>query len=303
MNCAIFQENLSDYLEGSAEKNLRPSLASHLIECPECRGLYEDVRFTMALCKDAKEMPIAPELSARIVRATTTGTILSCGIFDELISEYFDGYLSASDFQVFLAHFEQCDRCSRLLETIRMARELCREIRPVEAPADLAERILATTSKSTKMHPEEARALRRTGLRSIGRSVRIYGWQVLRTAFTAETVAAAILMVATLGFLLADYSDDHTLRGIYRQAEARFEQLKHRRLEVIAGGERLTSNFRQIELQLSSVLTLGTLFGEKVQKSKDRTDPAQTTKSSHAASPQRAVDPSKKDQPRRETTR
>ena len=292
MNCSTFQDLLSDYLEGSVGQRLRSSLASHLIECVGCRGLYEDIRVTMGLCKDIGQVAVPADLPDRILAATTAGEMMSCTVFDELISDYFDGYVSASDFQIFQSHFEQCPRCSRLLETIRMARELCREIRQVEVPADLTDRILASTSTLADERRAQCQIKRAGARRFSWTQVRVLGSRALRAIMAPENVAASILFLATLGFLLINFSDDHSLQGIYRQVELRLERLKNRSGEVAAEKERLASNFRQIQFQVSSAIDSGsTLFGHVDQPTKEEPTKPPTTEPAHAP----ASDPSRKE--------
>lgn len=269
MDCDTFQESASEYLEGRVSGQPRVALASHLMQCADCRELYEDVRATRALCRDLQD-PVTPtDLPDRILSVTTAGEMMSCNIFDELISDYFDGYVRASEFQVFQSHFERCPRCSRLLEAIRLARELCREIKNVDVPEDLPDRILATTSALT----EERRSESGSGWHFPRVPLRAYTSRVLDALSAPESIAASILLLATFGFLLVNFSDDHSLGGIYRRARFQLARAVGRNSDMAAEKAKLSLDLQQIQFQISSAISSGTSFFGRIEKRSRETSP------------------------------
>ncbi len=66
-----FANLLSDYLDGLLAPEVALDGKAHLASCPECRSMVEDVRFGLAVCRDAREIEPAPWLMGRILRATT----------------------------------------------------------------------------------------------------------------------------------------------------------------------------------------------------------------------------------------
>jgi predicted anti-sigma-YlaC factor YlaD len=187
MNCSTFQEILSDYLDGALDARGRAECASHRLICRECRELFNDVRETVQTLGGLSTLTAEPEgLEARILAATTTGEMLSCGSFDQLLERYFDGVMLAPDHQIFQAHFVQCSKCRRLLAGIEEAIALCREVKEleVEMPDSLPERIVSvTTGKSAA--------------RSAGR---LTGW--LGRFANPQWAAAALIFAASL-FLIS----------------------------------------------------------------------------------------------------
>src|SRR6185436_3553345 len=151
MNCSNFQDLLSDYLDGAVDSRTRAECAAHRLVCRDCRELYNDVRVTVQTLSSLACVVTEPEgLQTRILAATTTGEMLSCNEFDQLIERYFDGVMLAPDHQAFQSHFEHCTKCRRLLSGIEEAIELCREVKEtvVEMPSSLPDRIvMATTGK------------------------------------------------------------------------------------------------------------------------------------------------------------
>jgi hypothetical protein len=64
-------ENLaSDYLEGFLDPAGRAAVEAHLAECAPCRGLVEDVRRVLELCRSAEEAEPTPWLVSKILLAT-----------------------------------------------------------------------------------------------------------------------------------------------------------------------------------------------------------------------------------------
>jgi anti-sigma factor ChrR (cupin superfamily) len=149
MDCVKFQDSLSDYLESALDSRSRAECAAHRLVCGECRELFNDVRATVQALNSVAHRVIAePEgLQDRILSATTTGEMLSCGEFDRLLERYFDGVILAPTFQTFQTHFESCAKCRRLLNGIEEAIAMCHEVKEaeVEVPDSLYDRIVAAT--------------------------------------------------------------------------------------------------------------------------------------------------------------
>ncbi len=149
MNCSIFQDKISEYLDGELVAREKAEFAAHRLSCRDCREVFNDVRDTVQALnlyaqKDTAESLVA--LEARIVDATSAGEMLSCTEFDKMIERYFDGVILGPTFQSFQAHFEDCWKCRRLLRGIEDAKEMMREARDeIEMPSTLPRRIMAAT--------------------------------------------------------------------------------------------------------------------------------------------------------------
>lgn len=151
MDCSIFQDRITDYLDGELEPCAKAEFAAHRLRCRECRQLFSDVRETVGEMKvyaQRTEAPSLENLEERILDATSTGAMLSCDAFDRLLEKYFDGVILGPTFQTFQAHFEQCVKCRRLLRGIEEAIDLCHEAKEseVEIPETLSARILSATT-------------------------------------------------------------------------------------------------------------------------------------------------------------
>ena len=152
MNCSIFQDKISEYLDGELVARAKAEFAAHRLSCRACREVFNNVRDTVqALNGYAREdhadsIPALQALEARIVDATSAGEMLSCTEFDKMIERYFDGVILGPTFQSFQGHFADCWKCRRLLRGIEEAKEMMREAREEhEMPAGLSKRIMAAT--------------------------------------------------------------------------------------------------------------------------------------------------------------
>jgi predicted anti-sigma-YlaC factor YlaD len=152
MNCSIFQDRISDYLDGELVAREKAEFAAHRLSCRDCREVFNDVRDTVqtlnVFARDdyADSLPALEALEARIVDATSAGEMLSCGEFDKMIERYFDGVILGPTFQSFQAHFAGCWKCRRLLRGIEEAKEMMREAKEeMDLPANLPKRIMAAT--------------------------------------------------------------------------------------------------------------------------------------------------------------
>ncbi|MBL8204026.1 MAG: zf-HC2 domain-containing protein [Blastocatellia bacterium] len=149
MICSIFQDKISEYLDGALVAREKAEFAAHRLSCRECREVFNDVRDTVQALslyahEDSTDSLVA--LEARIMDATSAGEMLSCTEFDKMIERYFDGVILGPTFQNFQAHFEGCWKCRRLLRGIEEAKDMMREAREeIEMPADLSKRIMAAT--------------------------------------------------------------------------------------------------------------------------------------------------------------
>lgn len=216
MDCAKFQDQISDYLDGALEPRARAESAAHRLCCRTCREMYSDVRSTLVALNTlaANPMPAPVALEERILAATTAGVMLNCGEFDQLLERYFDGVILAPTFQTFQIHFEKCSKCRRLLGSIEDAIDLCREVgtTEVEVPPELHDRIVAATSGR---HPL---------LSAFTRLKRLPADLVLslRSLWTPQWAAAALISLSSFSLVILRFG---SVSGLASQAEAQAEKL------------------------------------------------------------------------------
>ena len=64
--CKEHFEKLSEYLDGTIEKDLCEEIENHLRRCPECRHCLESMKKTIRLCKEGSKESIPPDLHERL---------------------------------------------------------------------------------------------------------------------------------------------------------------------------------------------------------------------------------------------
>lgn len=249
MNCLEFENVLSDYLDETLSPSLRRQGAAHVIQCRSCHALLDQVRATVRLCRRAGPVEPVTDLAARILQATAAGEVMSCSVFDELILDYFDGFLTASDFHIFEAHFDTCSGCQRLMKGIQLARELCQTAKSVDVPEGLNERILRATVKAKRLarwQPPEG--LMQRLARGFSGSLP----KLLRPLLTPEFVTAVMLCLATVGLLLVDFSDDTSMSGIYRRARGQIAAVLSDDGSELHGAKRQLNSLIEMSIALFS---------------------------------------------------
>jgi predicted anti-sigma-YlaC factor YlaD len=150
MECAQFEELISEYLDCGLARAERRGFCEHLLACRTCHLLFNDVREALDGCHEWKESQMREidrfvDVERRIINATTAGEMLSCRTLDALISDYFDGLIESAYETIFNEHFAVCDGCRRLVEGVRESLE---EQESVEVPEELYGRIFAATSRA-----------------------------------------------------------------------------------------------------------------------------------------------------------
>jgi hypothetical protein len=216
MECQEFEHLVSDYLDGCAGPSVVEAFMVHYLACEPCRQLFDEVRMTVELCHRVEAAEPSPDLEHRILEATAGRGVMRCSTFDELLADYFDGFLPAEQYHLFESHFQGCPRCRRLLQSVEAARDLCCRLEPVAVPEGLTERIMNATTRADRHMPKILRTLvwLKRGFR-----------RTVEPLLIPELVTASILFLATLGFLLVDLSEDRSLKGIYRGATERAVQM------------------------------------------------------------------------------
>jgi hypothetical protein len=222
IDCLQFEELLSDYIERSLEPLMQSSMASHAISCPLCHGLLNDVKGGLEACRTiAVPVPSQARLEARIIAATAPETAMTCDEFEDLLTEYLDGFLPAHAFHRWERHAALCSGCEDLPAIVVRSIGACLTYKGEElaVPAGLHERILNAT-----LGTENAGEVTASLAARVGEWVR-----GLRFPMGIPQLApvAMMLLVAFLVFSQT-VSADGSLSGVYRQgvqlAEVTYQQ-------------------------------------------------------------------------------
>jgi anti-sigma factor RsiW len=148
INCSAFEEMLSDYLDKTLDGASNKAVAAHALSCPLCHSLLNDVKESLAVCREIAA-PAAPmtRLEARILSMTAPQTSMACEDFEGHLTDYLDGFLPAAAFHRWERHAALCTSCEDLPGMVVRSIAACYTYKMDElaVPAGLHERILNLT--------------------------------------------------------------------------------------------------------------------------------------------------------------
>jgi anti-sigma factor RsiW len=217
MLCTDFEDRLSDYFDGLLESDTHRAFAEHAMRCPVCNQTLSQVKNTLQACHTA-EVPAPPaELDARILLRTMPETAMTCGEFEESLTDYLDGFLPAQLFHRWERHAALCYRCTELPGEVVRSIGACYTYKSEEllVPAGLNARILQATLGT--IAPEEARAPFTSRLAS-----RLRLW--LDPIVSPQLATVATMLLVAVFVLTNTVSADGSISGMYRASLRLAEQ-------------------------------------------------------------------------------
>jgi predicted anti-sigma-YlaC factor YlaD len=69
ITCKNFLEDLSDYIDGGMERELRVSLEAHLAKCPNCWVVFDETRRTVEILQNVECHPLPQDVHNRLLTA------------------------------------------------------------------------------------------------------------------------------------------------------------------------------------------------------------------------------------------
>jgi hypothetical protein len=190
MLCVDFESLLTDYIEGVVGPETNKLMGEHAMRCPICHETLSAVRSTLEACRTATVPPPSREE------------------FEELLTEYLDGFLPAHMYHRWERHAALCDSCTELPGAVVRAIGACytyiSEEKPV--PAGLNERILQATLGTVT--PQEIKAPWRSRAAS-----RFRLW--LDPIMSPQLATVATMLLAAVLVLSSTVSADGSIGGVY----------------------------------------------------------------------------------------
>ena len=221
MLCAEFEDRLTDYLDGLLDSTTQIAFNGHALRCPVCHDLLSEVKNTLRSCRTATVPAPSATLDARILMSTAPESAMTCGEFEDYLTDYLDGFLPATLYHRWERHAALCANCTNLpgevVRSIGACYTYINEERPV--PAALHARILQATLGTT-----EAEQLRAPLSARLAELVR--GWLDTIVSPQLATVATMLLVAVLVG--TSTLSDDGSISGMYR-ASLRFASRTYER--------------------------------------------------------------------------
>ncbi|MFL6214303.1 MAG: anti-sigma factor family protein [Blastocatellia bacterium] len=248
MQCSHFEEQLSDYLDGTLAKGEGVEFRAHALQCRACRALMDEVKGALNECRHDDAVEIPSMLESSLLTIAEHHRAFDCVAFEELITEFLDGFVPAPMYHRFEEHAERCALCSGLLTDVVFAVAACHSVHTyeeVELPAPLFDRLVALSS-----------AVALPARRSVATMVSAWATRLLPRATTAprwSLATAASITLASFLFLLYGFSEDRTVMGIYRHAQVKFAQIYTRSTDLYAQKNVLAARIERVGMGLDEI--------------------------------------------------
>src|SRR5205085_379138 len=106
MQCSHFEEQLSDYLDGTLAKAKRAEFRAHALQCRACRALMDEVKGALNECRQDETVEVPMMLESSLLTIAEHHRTFDCPAFEELITEFLDGFVPAPMYHRFEEHAE-----------------------------------------------------------------------------------------------------------------------------------------------------------------------------------------------------
>ncbi|MGH9946601.1 MAG: anti-sigma factor family protein [Pyrinomonadaceae bacterium] len=222
MDCTKFEDRLSDYLEHTVEKDIRKAMSTHALQCPVCHSLMNEVKNTIAACRQAAEpKPALTKLDAQILARTAPALAINCDEFEAFLTDYLDGFLAANVFHRWERHAVLCDDCTDLPgEVVRSLGALISyKSEELPVPHGLHERILQRT-----IGTESAKSAKASWSDRFQEWVRSFSFPISVPQLAPVAVMALFAFLFVSQTVSADGSLSDVYAKSYHLAEQTFEQ-------------------------------------------------------------------------------
>lgn len=208
MLCADFENQLTDYFDGTLDVNTHQAFVEHAMRCPVCHDLLSEVKSTMQACAATEIPEPGAELEARILLKTMPATAMTCHEFEESLTDYLDGFLPAALYHRWERHAALCNHCTDLPGEVVRAIGACYTYIGEEksVPAGLEARILqATLGTDTLVAVREPFTTRL--------ATRLRFW--LDPIVSPQLATVATMLLVAVFVLTSTVSADGSISGMY----------------------------------------------------------------------------------------
>jgi hypothetical protein len=229
IDCTVFEDRLSDYLEKTVQMDLRKAMAAHALKCPICHALLNDVKESLMVCRQMAEPKMQlTRLEAKILSSTIPDASLRCHEFEDHLTDYLDGFLPAQTFHRWERHAVVCQDCTDLPGAVvrSIAAIVAYKSEELPLPFGLNDRILELTLGTTAA--KEAKASWASQFGEWVRGIRI------PISIPQLAPVAMMLMFAFL-FVSQTVSADGSLSDVYSKSVHLAEQTYKQGAEALQG--------------------------------------------------------------------
>lgn len=229
IDCSAFEESISDYLEKSLSTQMHKAVAEHALKCPLCHSLLNEVKESLAACRElaAVESPMTL-LEARILSKTMPEAAMKCEEFEDHLTDYLDGFLPAAVFHRWERHAVLCNDCTDLPGTVvrSLATLVSFKMEELPLPDGLHQRILMQTIGTE--NAAEAKVSLATQVVEWVRGIRI-------PISLPQLAPVALMLVFAFLFLSQAISTDGSISDIYAKSIQVAEQTYRQSSEAFRG--------------------------------------------------------------------
>ncbi|MEN3333095.1 MAG: hypothetical protein V7641_2460 [Blastocatellia bacterium] len=248
MQCSRFEEQLSDYLDGQLAKSDGAGFREHALACRSCRALMDEIKGTLNECRQDIPVDVPVMLESSLLTIAEEHRLFDCLAFEELITEFLDGFVPAATYHRFEEHAAVCASCSDLLTNVVFAVAACHSVHTyeeVELPAVLFDQLVAISlTGAPASKPRFGMRVSHWAARLLPRATTAPRWSMA----TAASIALASFILLLYGF-----SDDRTVAGIYRQAQNKFAQIYNRGTGIYAQKDALAARLERVGMGLDEI--------------------------------------------------
>ncbi|MCW5959769.1 MAG: zf-HC2 domain-containing protein [Pyrinomonadaceae bacterium] len=234
IGCSEFEENLSEYLDGTLERADHKAVASHALKCPLCHSLLNEVKDALEVCHEISVPKVSmTHLEARIISMTAPETAMSCDKFEDHLTDYLDGFLPAQIFHRWERHAVLCEKCTDLPGEVVRSIAACYTYKAEELPVPegLHDRILQATIGT--IHAKEVRA---SWISQIGEWIRGFENPIP----LPQLAPVAMLILVAFLFINQTVSADGSISGIYQKSFQLAGQTYQQSADMIRGEQNIS---------------------------------------------------------------
>lgn len=233
VNCSKFEESLTDYLDQALDKPLKVAMAEHVLQCPLCHALLNEVKTALEVCREISAPKYSmTHLEARILSMTAPETAMACLDFENHLTDYLDGFLPATVFHRWERHAVLCERCTDLPGEVVRSIAACYTYKTEEMPlpAGLHQKILQAT-----IGTERARDVRASWISQAVEQMR--GWRF--PIPIPQLAPVAMIMMFAFFVFSQSVSADGSITQMYQKSFELAGQTYRQGADIVLGTEKI----------------------------------------------------------------
>lgn len=214
MLCHEFEDLLTDYIDGTLNRETHVAVASHALRCPVCHELLNEVKATVQACHQAVAPKPSMQMEARILQMTMPETAMCCDEFEELLTDYLDGFLPAALFHRWERHAVLCSHCTNLPGEVVRSIGACYTYKAEELPlpAGLHNRILQATLGTV-----EAKKVKMSVWSQVQQAMENAFKPLFSPLLTPQFASVAMMLLMAFVVFTNVGSIDGTIAGVYQK--------------------------------------------------------------------------------------